>query len=112
MAMIRKQVSGSGEALKAVKNAKNASKTAMGGTERPSFEGSRDTRKTGNPGPNQVLKGADGYVNQADVMMGDVSHSRSFTKAGARGGAAGKVSVASENITGGMGGKFIKKGRG
>ena len=106
--MIRKEVSGSGEALKAVKNAKNASKTAMGGTQRTSFEGSNDPRKSGSPGPNA----AEGYVNQGDVMMGDVSHSRSFTKAGARGSAAGKVAVATESVTGGMGGKFIKKAKG
>jgi hypothetical protein len=112
MAMIRKEVSGSGEALKAVKNAKNASKTAMGGTQRTSFEGSNDPRKSGNPGPNQILKGADGYVNQGDVMMGDVSHSRSFTKTGARGGITGKIAVANEDITSGMGGKFIKKAKG
>ena len=108
MAMRRKEVSGSGEALKAVKNARNASKTAMGGTSRTSFEGSRDSRRTGAAGPNQVLKGADGYVAQGDMMIGDVSHSRSFTKAGARGGISGKVSPAREDVTRGMGGRVIK----
>jgi hypothetical protein len=108
MAMIKKEVTGSGEALKAVKNARNASKTAIGGTTRASFQGSRDPRRTGAPGPNQVLKGSDGYVAQGDVMMGDVSHSRSFTKVGARGGAAGKIATASEDVTRGMGGRVIK----
>jgi hypothetical protein len=109
MAMIRKEVTGSGEALKAVKNAKNASKTPMGRTKRTSFEGSRDTRAAGDAGPNQVLKSAPGYVDQADVMMGDTSHSRSFTTAGNRGSAAGAVTTASEDVTKGMGGRFIKK---
>lgn len=108
MAMKRKEVTGSGEALKAVKNARNASKTAMGGTSRTSFQGSRDPRRTGPAGPNQVLKGADGYVAQGDMMIGDVSHSRSFTKAGARGGISGKVSPAREDVTRGMGGRVIK----
>lgn len=109
MGMIRKEVSGSGEALKAVKNAKNASKTAMGSTSRPSFTGSRDTRAAGSIGPNQVLKGAPGYVDQADVMMGDISHSRSFNTPGDRGAISGAATTASEDITKGMGGRFIKK---
>lgn len=106
--MMKKEVSGSGEALKAVKNARNASKTAMGGTSRASFQGSNDTRPVGPAKPNQVLKGADGYVAQGDVTMGDVSHSRSFTKTGARGGASGNARVASEDVTRGMGGRVIK----
>ena len=108
MTMIKKEVTGSGEALKAVKNSRNASKTPMGGTTRASFQGSNDTRRTGSPNPNQVLKGAEGYVAQGDVMMGDVSHSRSFTTAGARGGITGKVATASEDVTRGMGGRAIK----
>ena len=38
--MIRKEVTGSAEAMKLVKNGKNAPKTAGGGTLRTSFTGS------------------------------------------------------------------------
>jgi len=113
MALIKKQVTGIAEELKLVKNSKSAPKTAMGGSQRTSFKGSDDNRSAGAAGPNQVLKGAEGYVNQGATYIGDVSHSRSFTKAGTRGSLAGKVSTASENVTGGMGGRFIKEpGRG
>lgn len=108
MAMIKKEVTGITENLKLVKNAKSAPTSPMGGTERPSFRGSNDTRKSGGVNANRVLKGAEGYVNQGAVMMGDVSHSRSFTKTGARGGASGAVSVAREDVTRGMGGRVIK----
>lgn len=108
MAMIKKQVTGSAEAMKSVKNAKNASKTAMGGTQRTSFEGSRDPRKSGNPGPNTVLKTSGGYVDQAAVTMGDTSHSRSFTKRGMRGSTAGNITTVAEDVTRGMGGRVIK----
>lgn len=109
MALIKKQVTGIAEDLKLVKNAKAAPKAAQGGSERTAFKGSSDKRAAGAAGPNQVLKGADGYINQGATYIGDVSHSRSFTKAGNRGSAAGKVTTASENITNGMGGKFIKE---
>lgn len=108
MAMIKKEVTGIAEDLKLVKNAKTAPTTPMGGTQRTSFEGSRDSRPAGSAAPNQVLKSADGYINQGAVMMGDVSHSRSFTKAGARGATSGAVSVANEDVTRGMGGRVIK----
>jgi hypothetical protein len=108
MAMIKKEVTGITEDLKLVKNAKTAPTTPMGGTQRTSFEGSRDSRSAGAVTSNQVLKGADGYINQGAVMMGDVSHSRSFTKAGARGATSGAVSVAKEDVTRGMGGRVIK----
>lgn len=108
MAMIKKEVTGISEDLKLVKNGKTAPTRPMGGTQRPTFEGSRDTRTAGAVNANRVLKSADGYINQGDVMMGDISHSRSFTKAGARGGARGAVTTASENVTGGMGGRVIK----
>jgi len=108
MAMIKKEVTGVTEDLKLVKNAKTAPTTPMGGTQRSSFEGSRDSRAAGAVTSNKVLKGADGYVNQGDVMMGDVSHSRSFTKSGARGATSGAVSVAKEDVTRGMGGRVIK----
>jgi hypothetical protein len=108
MALIKKEVTGITEDLKLVKNAKAAPVSPKGGTQRSSFEGSNDPRKSGSVNPNRILKGADGYVNQGDVMMGDVSHSRSFTKAGARGGARGAVSVSNEDVTRGMGGRVIK----
>jgi hypothetical protein len=108
MAMIKKEVTGIADDLKLVKNVKAAPTTPSGGTQRSSFEGSRDPRKSGAVNSNRVLKSADGYVNQADVTIGDTSHSRSFTKTGARGGAKGAVSVAKENVTGGMGGRVIK----
>jgi hypothetical protein len=87
MGMIRKEVTGSGEALKQKSNPK----TAMGAK-----------------GPNVVLKKSEGYMNQGPMTMGDVSHSRSFTKAGARGGISAKVSTAKEDVTNGMGGRVIK----
>jgi hypothetical protein len=108
MAMIKKEVTGITEDLKLVKNAKTAPTSPAGGTQRSSFEGSKDPRKSGAVNPNRVLKSSDGYMNQGDVTMGDTSHSRSFTKAGARGGARGAVSVATEDVTRGMGGRVIK----
>jgi hypothetical protein len=108
MAMIKKEVTGISEDLKLVKNAKTAPITPKGGTQRTSFEGSKDPRKSGAVNSNRVLKSADGYINQADVMMGDVSHSRSFTIPGSRGGATGAVSPAKEDVTRGMGGRVIK----
>ena len=108
MAMIRKEVSGSGEALKLVRNGKNAPTTAGGGTKRTSFDGSRDTRGAGPARGNRVLKAAPGYIDQGDVTMGDTSHSRSFTKTGTRGSTAGNVTAATEDVTRGMGGRVIK----
>jgi hypothetical protein len=108
MAMIKKEVTGITEDLKLVKNAKAAPVSPKGGTQRSSFEGSKDPRKSGGVNQNRVLKGADGYVNQGDVKMGDISHSRSFTKVGDRGGASGAVAVAKEDVTRGMGGRVIK----
>jgi len=46
MAMISKTVTGSTEDMKYVKNAKNAPRSAMGGTQRTSFEGSSDPRRS------------------------------------------------------------------
>lgn len=108
MGMIKKEVSGSGEALKLVRNGKTAPTTAGGGTGRTSFEGSRDSRGAGPARGNRVLKGASGYIDQGAVSIGDTSHSRSFTKTGARGSTAGRVTVANEDVTKGMGGRVIK----
>lgn len=109
MATINKSVTGVSENLKAVKNAKNASKTPMGGTTRSTFEGSRDMRKTGEVAPNMVLKSAPGYVDQGDVMMGDVSHSRSFTSKRSSVSMNGNITTSKEDVTRGMGGRVIKE---
>lgn len=108
MATINKTVTGVSENLKAVKNAKSASKSPMGGTTRSSFEGSRDTRKTGGVAPNMVLKSTPGYVDQGAVTMGDVSHSRSFTSKRSSVSMNGNINVAKEDVTRGMGGRVIK----
>lgn len=105
----RKTVTGSGEKLKAIKNAKSASKTAIGGTSRPRFTGSNDTRAAGSVTSNEKLKRSVGYADSGPVSMGDTSHSRKFTKAGSKGSLAGAVTPAKEKVTNGMGGKFIKK---
>lgn len=112
MGMIKKTVTGISEDMKLVKSGKSYPKVAMGGTQRTSFTGSSDNRAAGNIKGNEVLKSAPGYIDQGDVYMGDVSHSRSFTKAGNRGPATGQAKVTSENVTGGMGGKFWKEPEG
>ena len=108
MAMIKKEVTGIADNLKLVKNGKTAPLTPMGGTQRSSFEGSNDPRKSGAVNSNIVLQRGEGYINQADVLMGDTSHSRSFTKPVTRGGAKGAAAVVSEDVTSGMGGRVIK----
>ena len=112
MGMIRKTVTGVSEDLKLVKNGKQYPKVATGGTARQKFTGSNDTRAAGDAGPNQVLKGAPGYIDQGAEYIGDTSHSRSFTKPGNRGSLAGQAKVTSENVTGGMGGTFWKEPEG
>ena len=112
MGMIKKTVTGISEDLKLVKNGKQYPKVATGGTARAKFSGSNDTRSAGDAGPNQVLASAPGYIDQGSVYIGDTSHSRGWTKAGNRGSLAGQVKVTSENVTGGMGGKFWKEPEG
>ena len=112
MGMIKKTVTGISEDLKLVKNGKQYPKVAQGGTVRQQFEGSRDNRAAGSAGPNQVLASAPGYIDQGSEYMGDVSHSRSFTKAGNRGAIVGQAKVTSESATGGMGGTFWKEPEG
>ena len=109
MGMIKKTVTGISEDLKLVKNGKQYPKVALGGTQRTSFTGSEDSRAAGKVGPNQVLASAPGYIDQGDVYMGDTSHSRKWTKTGNRGPITGQAKVTSENVTGGMGGKFWKE---
>ena len=109
MGIIKKTVTGITEDLKLVKNGKQYPKTAVGGTTRPSFTGTKDTRSAGDAGPNVVLQTTPGYIDQAAAYIGDTSHSRSFTKAGNRGSLAGQATVVSEDVTNGMGGKFWKE---
>lgn len=112
MAMISKTVTGSAEDMKYVKNAKNYPKSAMGGTERTSFTGSNDTRSAGSPGPNNMLKDVEGYVNQGPVMMditkGYQGGNDESTGPKAGGGMTPSIRTASENVTSGMGGRVIK----
>lgn len=111
MAMIRKEVTGSAQDMKLVKNVKNAPKGPMGGTQRTSFKGSNDTRSAGNAGPGVGMKPVEGYVNQGPEMM-DVSNQPEggVGIGGPKGMAPGasKVSVSRESVTGGMGGKVYK----
>lgn len=107
MAMIKKEVTGSAEDMKAVKNGKNYSKTAIGGTERTSFTGSNDSRPAGAAGPGVGMKAVEGYINQAPVMM-DISNQPigGIGIGGPKGVATTKrVTVTSESVTGGFGGK-------
>jgi hypothetical protein len=108
MGMINKTVTGIAEDLKLVKNGKQYPKTATGGTSRPKFTGSNDTRSAGDAGPNVVLKTTPGYIDQGAEYIGDTSFSRQWTKPGNRGSAAGQVKVASEDVTKGFGGTFWK----
>ena len=112
MGMIKKTVTGISEDLKLVKSGKQYPKVATGGTARQKFTGSNDTRAAGNAGPDAVLKTAPGYIDQGAEYIGDTSHSRSWTKPGNRGSLAGQAKVTSENVTGGMGGKFWKEPEG
>jgi hypothetical protein len=115
MAMISKEVTGSAEAMKLVRNGKDAPKTAMGGTARTSFTGSSDTRAAGAPGPGIGMKPVEGYINQGPVMM-DISN-QPIGGIGIGGPASisvgsSRVTVSNENITGGMGGRFIAESKG
>lgn len=113
MGMIKKTVTGVTEDLKLVKNGKQAPKTATGGTSRPKFTGSNDTRPAGDAGPNVVLKTSPGYIDQGAEYMGDTSFGRSFTKPGNRGSLTGQSKVTSESVTGGFGaGTFWKEPEG
>lgn len=111
MGMIRKEVTGSAESLKLVKNAKTAPKTPKGGTQRTSFTGSSDNRKAGDVSSNigPTMTTAPGYIDQGPVMA-DMSknHGASFVNEGKKGGMTPKYSSAREDVTKGMGGKVIK----
>lgn len=109
MGMIKKTVTGVADDLKLVKNGKQYPKAASGGTERGSFKGSNDTRAAGDVRANKLLKDAPGYIDQGPVTMGDTDYGKQFTNKGDRKGIKGNVTVASEDVTQGMGGKFWKE---
>ena len=113
MSMIKKTVTGDAEALKYVKNAKQATGMPKGGTQRTSFTGSSDSRSAGavKGGPMAGMKTAPGYVDQGPVMADMNSAAGSMaashvSKGPAATGINKKYQSASENVQGGMGGKF------
>ena len=119
MSMIRKEVTGSAEALKYIKNAKNMPANPKGGTQRTSFTGSSDSRPSGaaSGGVMAGMKTSPGYVDQGPVMADMSSAAGSMAAGHVSGGPTAssinkKYQAASENTTSGMGGKFIapKKG--
>ena len=106
--MIKKTVTGNTESLKLVKNGKSAPTTPMGGTGRPSFKGSNDTRAAGKASGNKTLAPAKGYIESAPVSVGDSSFNNQWVVKGKTGSLAGKVTTAKESVNSGMGGKFKK----
>lgn len=81
-----------------------------GGTERSKFTGSADSRKTGATGQNNMMKATEGYINQGPDTMDTSGDASEFVSGGPKSGGnmAGKVTVAKEDVTRGMGGKVIK----
>ena len=82
----------------------------MGGTTRSNFTGSSDTRKTGMTGQNNMMKATEGYINQGPDTMDTSGDASEFVSGGPKSGGnmSGRVSVAKEDVTRGMGGKVIK----
>lgn len=82
----------------------------MGGTTRSKFTGSADARKTGMTGQNNMMKATEGYINQGPDTMDTSGDASEFVSGGPKSGGnmAGKVTVAKEDVTRGMGGKVIK----
>ena len=108
MSMIKKTVTGSTEAYKLVKNAKNAPTTAKGGTQRTSFTGSSDGRSgAGAASGKKYLKNAPGLVDQGPVMMEPQNNKQpnNTTSGGPNAGVNKKYSASNENVNSGMGGK-------
>ena len=81
-----------------------------GGTTRSKFTGTSDSRKTGTPNRNNMMKATEGYINQGPDTMDTSGDARQFVSGGPKSGGnmAGKVTVAKEDVTRGMGGKVIK----
>ena len=108
MAIIKKTAPGSTEAMKLVKNAKNAPTTPKGGTLRTSFTGSSDSRSgAGEATGKRYLMPFSGLVDAAPVMMAPQNSKQpnNTTSGGPNAGANKRISVANENINSGMGGK-------
>ncbi len=112
--MIKRMAPGSAEDMKYVKNAKNPYGLAKGGTQRPSFTGSSDNRKSGaiDKGPMGGMKLSPGYVDQAPLMMDPGAQgamAASYTTGGPGSTSISKqFTPASEDVTAGMGGTVIK----
>jgi len=86
------------------------SDTVGGGTERSKFTGSTDPRKTGMTGQTKMLKEAPGLISQGPDTMDTSGDASEFVSGGPKSGGnmSGKVTVAKEDVTRGMGGKVIK----
>jgi hypothetical protein len=105
MAMIKKQVGGSAEDYKYIKDVRNYDGTAGGGVTRATFESSNDTRANGSMGKNVVppMKTSPGNADEGPVTA-DYSYSKASPSNSVSGGPAagsistGQVTVASENI--------------
>jgi hypothetical protein len=81
-----------------------------GGTARTSFTGSSDPRKAGSAGSNIMLKKAKGYIDQGPNTMDTSGDASEFVSGGPKSGGnmGGRVTVAKEDVTRGMGGTVIK----
>ena len=66
-----------------------------GGTTRSKFTGTSDSRKTGTPNRNNMMKATEGYINQGPDTMDTSGDARQFVSGGPKSG-------------GNMGGKVIK----
>ena len=86
------------------------SDAAGGGTERSKFTGSSDPRKTGMTGQTKMLKEAPGLISQGPDTMDTSGDAGEFVSGGPKSGGnmGGKVTVAKEDVTRGMGGTVIK----
>ena len=108
MAIIKKTAPGSTEAMKLVKNAKNAPTTPKGGTLRTSFTGSSDSRSgAGEATGKRYLMPFSGLVDAAPVMMAPQNSKQpnNTTSGGPDAGMNKKYSASNENVNYGMGGK-------
>jgi hypothetical protein len=91
-------------------SAANAAGAPQGGTTRSKFTGTSDSRKTGTPNRNNMMKATEGYINQGPDTMDTSGDARGFVSGGPKSGGnmSGRVTVAKEDVTKGMGGKVIK----
>ena len=109
MSMIKRTAPGSAEAMKLVKNAKNAPTTPKGGTLRTSYTGSSDSRSgAGEATGKRYLLPFAGLVDAAPVMMAPQNSKQpnNTTSGGPNAGINKKFSAAGEKIPpASMGGK-------